>query len=92
METHRTNDPVERLILIYLGDGADQNDEAVWPFTGLFPPEGDPLPVWTGLDGEALYAAFERLRERGLISESTVGGRAETAVLVAKLDVDGDEP
>lgn len=91
MRTRRTHDPVQRLVLVYLGDGADHRDESVWLYGGLFPPDDDVLGSWTGLDCEALTHALGDLDRAGIVAVVFDAAEAENPAIV-RLDVDGVEP
>jgi hypothetical protein len=66
MLTDRVGDPIDRLILIYAADGADQDHRSSMSSWVL-------LERWTGLDSAQLCAALEALAERGLFAIEYVG-------------------
>lgn len=67
MQTRRVDDPIDRLLLLYLGDGADQDHRTTASL-------GDPLLAqWTGEDQPALAKRMDRLAERGLLTVEEFG-------------------
>lgn len=68
MHTETVTEPVDRLILIYLADGADEQHRAI------FNCDDETLQRWTNLSDGALWDAAAALAQADVIGWETVGG------------------